>query len=149
METTHFPYYTIVKKNVVAKMEAGWSHKKRPKTHGLLYFVGRLLVSLLVWDRHDGLHGIVIVPIAAAGRAGLFLTIHIWHIVFGHEAGKDSHDHLVLDLNNILRQCIDPGSNTTSHGEGVFGIGEILLQNKNIIKTKYIIDDFKVVFLVN
>ena len=33
METTHFPYYTIVKKYVVAKMEAGWSHKKRPKTH--------------------------------------------------------------------------------------------------------------------
>ena len=130
METTHFPFCSEKVCSSSSKNEAE-AIKKRPKTHGLLYFVGRLLVSLLVWDRHDGLHGIVIVPIAAAGRAGLFLTIHIWHIVFGHEAGKDSHDHFVLNLNNVLRQSIYTSTNTSGHGKGVFGISKILLKAKN------------------
>ena len=47
METTHFPYYTIVKKYVVAKMEAGWSHKKKDQKRimTLFQFCRRLLVS--------------------------------------------------------------------------------------------------------
>ena len=43
METTHFPFCSEKVCSSSSKNEAE-AIKKRPKTHGLLYFVGRLLV---------------------------------------------------------------------------------------------------------
>lgn len=44
-----------------------------------------------------------------------------------HEAGVHRHDHLVLDLRQVLRQGVDRGADTTSHGDGILGITHAIL----------------------
>jgi len=39
-----------------------------------------------------------------------------------HDGGEDSHDHLVLNLNEILREGKNGGTNLAGHGNGVLGI---------------------------
>lgn len=42
-----------------------------------------------------------------------------------HQAGKDGHHHLRVDLHQVLRQGIDFGSDLPGHGDGISGAGGI------------------------
>lgn len=47
--------------------------------------------------------------------------------VTDHQASKYSHNHLCLDFNNVVWQCVYLGANLTSHGDGILSIRQLVL----------------------
>lgn len=43
-------------------------------------------------------------------------------VISDHQAGKNSHNHLGVDLSDVLGQGINTGTNLTCHGDGKLGI---------------------------
>jgi len=44
-----------------------------------------------------------------------------------HESSDEGHDHLVLDLDDVLREGEDDGTLLSGEGDGVFRVEEVSL----------------------
>jgi len=55
-------------------------------------------------------------------------TVHVGHVVEGHHAGEDGHHHLGLHLGDVLGQGVDAGADLAGHGDGILGIGQVILR---------------------
>ena len=45
----------------------------------------------------------------------------------GHESGEEGQDHLGISLGNVLGQGVDDGADLASRGDGVLGVGDIVV----------------------
>ena len=51
--------------------------------------------------------------------------------VFNHEAGKDGHHHLRIDLHDIFRQCVDSSTDLSCHRNSKLSIVQTILWKIN------------------
>ena len=54
-------------------------------------------------------------------------AVQAWDVIPSHKSSEDGHDHFLLDFSYVLRQGVDSGSDLTRHGDGVLGVGQIVL----------------------
>lgn len=57
-------------------------------------------------------------------------TVHVGHVVEGHHAGENGHHHFRLHLGDVLGQGVDTGADLAGHGDGILGIGQVILRNQ-------------------
>lgn len=55
-----------------------------------------------------------------------------------HETGKNSHHHFVIDFHQIFRKSVNPSTNLTSHGNGIFSIWKKILKQKKVDNIFYL-----------
>lgn len=48
-----------------------------------------------------------------------------------HQTSKNGHHHFVIDFHQIFRKSINPSTNLTSHGDGIFSIWKKILKYKS------------------
>jgi hypothetical protein len=54
-------------------------------------------------------------------------AVQAWDVIPSHKSSEDGHDHFLLDFSDVLRQGVDSGSDLARHGDGVLGVGQIVL----------------------
>lgn len=59
------------------------------------------------------------------------LTLFFWLQVIDHKAGKDSHDHFRLDLDDVLWQGVDPCPDLAGTRDGILRPVQFVLNNDN------------------